>query len=489
MSSKIKGIIAGSAVLLLLIGALIALLLTAPKDDTAAEDAAESSTTSELSSLLYDKNPQTIQTLTIENEYGSYKVEKLGDSLYSIVEYVYIPLDTNILQSMLTSAASVTVEKTVNENAEDLSIYGLAKPKATVTAEFNDSDKTVKELLIGNDTPIAGTTYFSFKGENKVYTIKTESIKNYLTDKTNCIQKTVFSETQPKDENDTTYYKKINDMKIVRDDLDYEIEIKRDERPVDPNVPISNLSSYRLTSPVLLDLDPAKCASITEGVFGLTASQIAVASPTEEQLKEYGIIDPYASISMDTASGVFKMKVGNEYTDEDGKKTGRYCYVKDYDVIYVFDNASLPWVTFMPKDITTDLITNNYIYTVSGLDFVSGDSETHFTMTGNTEENYAVKLDGNDLPLDAFKEFYQFVLKAPAEEIYTEDTKDEPSLTVTIKCTKGTTDVLEFIPVADRRTVVKVNGVVSFKCKTSYVERLTANLELVKNGGDIITTW
>lgn len=487
MSSRLKGIIAGSAVILLLVGALIVLKMTAPKE---SEDTAEESTTaaSELSSLLYDKNPHDIKTLTIENQYGTYKIERLSNSSYTIIDYLLVPLDSSVFEAMLTNAASVTVQQTVNENADDLSIYGLAEPRAAVTAEFDDSKNTVKELLIGNDTPEAGEVYFCFKGEKKVYTINSAVVSNYLEDKTICLQKTVFSQAAAKDENDTTNYRKINSMLIKRDDLDYEIEIKYDDRADNKDAVTGNMSLYRLTKPVMLDLDADKSTAVVEGVFGLMASQIAAVMPEKEQLEEYGLADPFAEITMDTASGQFSMKVGSKYTDADGKQTGYYCYVNGIDIVYVFDKAVLPWVTVKPEDITTSLITTNYVYTVSAIDIKTAGGETHFTMTGNAEDNFAVKLDGKDMSADLFKSFYQFILSAPANEIYLEDTDTEPSLTVTIKHASGT-DTIEFIPSADRKCIVKLNGAVSFRCSAAYAERLASNLELVKTGENIITTW
>ena len=277
-------------------------------------------------------------------------------------------------------------------------------------------------------------------------------------------------------------------MLIKRDDLDYDMEIKYDERTNDEKVATGNFSSYRLTKPVVLDLDADKCYDVIEDVFGLKASQVAAVLPTDEQLEEYGLADPFAEIMMDTASGQFFMKVGNKYIDAEGNQTGYYCYVEGFDVVYVFNTESLPWVTVKPKDITTSLITTNYIYTVSAIDIKTTDSETHFTMTGDSKDNYAVKLDGKDMSADEFKTFYQFILKAPADDIYLEDTNAEPSLTVTITHKSGT-DVIEFIPAGDRKSIVKLNGVTSFKCPTAYVERLASNLECVKNGENIISTW
>ena len=114
-------------------------------------------------------------------------------------------------------------------------------------------------------------------------------------------------------------------------------------------------------------------------VFGLSASDFAVLNPTEEDLTEYGFDVPFADIYMDIAGGDFHMQVGNKYYDEDGKHTGYYAVVDDIDIIYIFNNESLPWVNFLPLDITTTMITSNYIYGMSALDMIGTNANAHFT--------------------------------------------------------------------------------------------------------------
>lgn len=487
MKSKIKLIIIIAVVALLLGGAVVALKLTAPETET-EEETTETEVTS---SLLYDKNPDDILLISIKNEASEYSIKRFGEELFhvwTVPEYIEAPIDGNVISQLRQNAATLTAQKTVAENAEDMSIYGLSEPRAEYKVEFDDSEKTVKEICIGSVVPgTSSTVYVCFKGENTVYTVKSSAISCFLEDERSCIETTVYTARTAVDENDTTDYTRINKMAVQRKDIDYDIVIEYDKRADDKDIVTSNSSLYRLTSPVVLDLNPDKCSDFTSAMFGLTASDFAVLNPTDEQKAEYGFDEPYADIDADIVGGRFHLVVGKPYNDENGVQAGYYAMAEGIDVIYMFDNGTLPWLDVMPLDLTTSMITCNYIFTVNAID-ITGSAEAHFTMTGSTNDDYAVKLNGSDVDTDSFKTFYQFILRAPAEQLYLEEPTGEPDLKIEIKTADGG-DVLEFYPAESRRTIIKLNGVPSFSCKTAYLERLKENLKLFENGETIVENW
>lgn len=490
MKGNIKLIIVFGIIVVLLAAAVVFMSISDKKESNETDTETDSAVSEQTTKLLYDKNPADISKLTITNSTGSYEVTRFGEgdaAVWGVEELLSVPVNSSAINTFIEKAATMTVQQTVVEDAPDLSIYGLNNPAASVKVQFTDSANTVKELCIGNTTPASSTkTYFCFSGEKTVYTVNTSDVSCFLTDKYDCINKVVYTAFTPSNAEDTTDYTRINKMVISRKDLDYDIEIEYDKRLDDPDTMAGNSSYHIMTSPVKLDLNPDKSADVTGLVFGLTAASVEVINPTDEQMAEYGLSDPYADIFMDISGGDFHMIVGSQTPD----KTGRYCYAQDIDIIYVFDNASLPWVTIMPLDITSTIITFNYVYSLKSLDVIGGDVSAHFTMSGTEDKDFAVQVNGNDIDKDLFKNFYQYILRAPAEELYLEDiiTEQEPSLVITINA-ENNTDELRFISIENRRTVIVVNGKPSFTCKTSYVDRLFENLRLIENGEDIITSW
>ncbi len=486
MKKNIKHIIIFGVIAVILVGLLIVLKLTAPPEEAETETEGAVQT-----SLVYDKNPHDISKLEISNEHGTYEVVRAGDgddAVWTIVELANLPMSSGNMGTLLENAASVTAQQTVVENAEDLSIYGLDKPLSTVTATFSDSGNTVKKLLIGNLTPSGTMHYAMAEGDPKVYTILNSRLNCFLENEYYVLNKVIYTARSAADENDTTDYTRINKMTIKRPDLDYDFVIEYDVRLDDDSIMIANSSSYVITSPVFRELNPETSSTVTSGIFGLTASDFGILNPNEEDFAACGITAPAAEVLFEINGGDnIRITIGSECFDEEGKKLGRYVYADGAAIIYIFDESSLPWLTVEPLDITTTMITSNYIYDVQSID-ISGEASMSFTMTGSSADDFAVKLDGNDADTDEFKNLYQFLLKVPSDELYFEETDAEPTVSIKITTSRGE-DLIEFIPSDSRKAIIRLNGKTTYKCAAAYVDRLMSNLELFKNGEKIIATW
>lgn len=487
MKKNIKYIIIFCVIAVVLAGLLIVLKLTAPPEEEAEPETDNAVQTS----LLYDKNPREISKLEISNEHGAYEVIRVGDddsAVWTIAELANLPMSSGSMENLLENAASVTAQQTVVENAEDLSIYGLSEPLATVTATFSDSGNTVKRLFIGNLTPKGTTHYAMVEGDPRVYTVLRGKVNCFLEDKYHVLNKVIYTAKYSADGNDTTDYTRINKLTITRSDIDYDFVIEYDVRLDDDSLMTANSSSYVITSPIFRELNPETSAAVTDNIFGLTAYDFGILNPNEEDFSACGITEPAAEVLFEINGGdTVHITIGNECYDEDGTKLGRYVYADGAAIIYVFEESSLPWLNVKPLEITTTMFTSNYIYDVKSVDF-SGGADMSFTLSGSGADDFAVKLDGADADAEKFKTLYQFLLKAPSDELYFEETAAEPTVSVSIKTDSGE-DLIEFIPSDGRKAIIRLNGKVTYKCASAYVDRLMSNLELYKNGGDIITSW
>ncbi len=482
MKKNIRLIIICAVVVAVLAGLLIFLTVKPADgaDETPTADTADEVTTS----LLYSNKLDDLAVLTIENEHGSYKVERVeidGTNVWTIKEIANLPLSNTVITALTENAISVTAQQTVAENPEDISIYGLDAPLASVTAEFTDSSKTVRKLYVGNKTPKGTAHYFMMEGDPAVYTVNVGEMNCYLNDKWYAVVKTVFSAAAG---TETV----IDKMTISRPDLDYDIVIEYDTRLDDEDNMVANSSLYVMTSPVFRELNPENCDAVTNGVFGLTATELGIVNPNEEDMDTCGITKPSAVLTVEANGGNnLHLTIGNEIVDEDGNR-GRFVYVEGIDIIYVFENSLLPWLTLKPLDITTTMFTSNYIYSLTSLDITAADKKYDFEITGSSADDFAVTLDGQAADGDAFKNLYQFILRAPSTDVYFEETTAEPVLTVDIRTTDGG-DLIEFIPSDNRQSIIRLNGKVTYKCATAYVDRFISNLELYKNGEEIVTSW
>lgn len=488
MKKNIRLIIICCIAVVILAGILILLLVTAPEEEE--EPTGEEKVTSR---LMYDKNPADISEITIENEHGSYKITRVGtgdDAAWTIEGISELPIDNSGFTSIIENTATLTAKQVVSENAEDISIYGLDVPSAKVTSVYSDSAGTVNTLLLGNLVPDGVNRYFMLEGDPNVYTVSNSSVRCFLDDKYDLVSKVVYAVRTASGENDDTDYTRINKMTIKRADLDYDVVIEYDVRIEDESIITGNSSNYVMTEPAFRDMNPQTSSEITNGIFGLTASKLGVIHPNETDMEVGGMTSPAAEVTAEINGGdVLHFLIGKESFSTDGEKLGRYVYVDGTDIIYIFEESSLPWLNFVPIRVVNALFTSNYVYDVEAMDITAEGREMHFTMTGNSVKDFVVKLNGSDVDDDAFRTLYQFILRAPSDEFWFEDNGAEPILTVNIRTYNGGGDLIEFLPSEGRRMLVRLNGKVTYKCASAYVDRLIKNLELYENGQEIVTNW
>jgi hypothetical protein len=77
--------------------------------------------------------------------------------------------DVEASSSVVSSAATLSADRVVEEKASDLSLYGLAKPGVELAITKKDG-KTL-HLLLGDDTPSGNDSYASLQGDPRVFTI------------------------------------------------------------------------------------------------------------------------------------------------------------------------------------------------------------------------------------------------------------------------------------------------------------------------------
>ena len=94
---------------------------------------------------------------------------KLVDGKWRIVQPKALAADQDAVTSMVTSLSSLNGDKTIDENATDLSAYGLNAPALDITITKKDGKTT--SLLVGDSTPTNSGNYAKLSDSPKVYTV------------------------------------------------------------------------------------------------------------------------------------------------------------------------------------------------------------------------------------------------------------------------------------------------------------------------------
>ena len=149
----------------LLLATLAGLFWWSNKKEAAATKASPAPTTTKIVEVPRDQ----IQSLTIEKA-GAETIElKRTGSKWSLTGPKALPADQDAVSSLVSTFASLTADKLLEDKPTSVEQYGLSKPSLSVTATKQDG-KTVK-LLVGDETPTNSGSYAELAGDSRVFLV------------------------------------------------------------------------------------------------------------------------------------------------------------------------------------------------------------------------------------------------------------------------------------------------------------------------------
>ncbi|MEJ5368314.1 MAG: DUF4340 domain-containing protein [Bryobacteraceae bacterium] len=156
---RTKGLLIASAVLALLAGAVWW--------SNRQQQKKEKSDTSGSPKLVDLRQEDITRIEIIRPGSETTRVEKGADGVWRITSPEPLPGDKDAISSLVSSAASVSADKVVEEKPEDLAVFGLKEPRARVVITLKDGKS--RTLLLGEDAPVGGGGYAQVEGDPKVY--------------------------------------------------------------------------------------------------------------------------------------------------------------------------------------------------------------------------------------------------------------------------------------------------------------------------------
>lgn len=493
--------------LIVLAGVVIILTLTAPDD---AENSQEETTTTSVDPalVLQPESKGEIEKILIENANGAFTVKQtensggekiwIVDGMESVRESLWVQ---SSFESLINSLTGMTARSVVEENPSDIEQYGLSAPTAKATVSY-DNGESFTLSVGGNVVSASSACYIGVSDSNTVYSYYTHYLSGIINN-----DPMSYINTAAMPSFDSSNAPDIKKVTVKR--KDWEEPLILEALPEPENEDSIQVYSYAFTSPYDIYLDLTDGSTFLNSMFGLSADKAAYVNPTEEQLKETGLDDPFCEVdilavnqnaeNVSERDMVFRLYIGNAVTEETADEdTGVVStQIKGFygisnqvkDVIYFFNADSLVWATMEPTKYMSKLFLMPYIYDLDTVTY--RDNETEFTVTveGNAEENN-ITLNGEKSDLSRFQSFYQYLVSCRGEEIYTDETKGdfiaEFSYTYDDDREKDTVTLYES---EERSIIVAVNGKNIFKTKWNYGTRLSENAKAYLNGGEIVLNF
>jgi hypothetical protein len=488
MGKKIVGIVSGVALVAVLgVGAAF-LLKTTPEDET--DSSSEESSSAAVVVDLTEEDANDVTSIDVTNATGSFEVIRTqeGDddnnAVFAIAGWEDLPMNTSTLWTLPNNTASLSTVDLVEENASDLAKFGLDDDTAIhVTLHF--ADETSYSFRVGNATSDTTYTYLAPEDSDTVYTVKTSLVANFSNAATDFVSTTILEEPDDDD------YPIVNYLELERQDLDYVIRLEYDETSQDDEVTGGTMAAHEMVSPVPAYLNVDNSTEVITGMFGLTAETIAVPHPETADFESCGLSEPFGTAVMDCDDGnTYTLTFSTKQTDEDGTAF-YYAYLDCVNGIYKVSEDNMVWATTTPTNIASKLVIASYVWDIGSLHVSVEDQTFDFTVTGSSQDDAVVTLNGESTDSERYRQFYSFLLNTSAETIdLTQEAQGDALATISFETQDGSfSRELCFYAIDDYTCLITVNGKSAYTCRRSYLDTLLRNMEKYDTEEDFATNW
>jgi hypothetical protein len=345
------------------------------------------------------------------------------------------------VEDLVRTFSNLKAKLLVEEEPEDLSIYGLDKPLAEGVATLDDGTEVT--LYLGNRTADGASWYLMKKGDPNVYAV-TNTHGERLT--------SVLSDFRDKslpsvDIQQLTYFRAAGEGRpeieiVLSDDLESELAQY-------------GINVFYMVKPYKRPRGVDTTKFLDERLNNMPAFQIEeFVDDHPEDYSKYGLDVPKLELTIkDYAGSVLDLVFGN--TTEDGKI---YFKTKDSDAVYAMSESKLSFLDFKPLEICDKFALLVNIQDIDAVTF-EGRGKKHtlsiereiIESDDEEEEDEVIEtffFDGKEVEEKAFKSFYQNLIGIVVDTEKQHTASGVPDLKLTFHTNKaGMPDsTVEFYP-------------------------------------------
>lgn len=402
---------------------------------------------------------------------------------YTIEGYEGLALDDELLSTLANNGSSLEAYRIAEEHVTQPEKYGLQNPRADVTMTYEDG--TTFQFKVGDTSPTEAALTYCMVGDT-VYMIRNSLVSNYCLKPSSFLSKTILE--APADE---ASYPIVDNLRIERQDLDYDIYLEYDTDAAEDSSVGGTAATHVMREPIFTYLNVEKAKDITTGMFGLTAQEVAVTHPSETDLARTGLHEPSCTVTMNTGDGEHRvLTFGKTYEDADGN-TLYYTALEGVDEIFGVKAENAKWLTVEPGDISSSNIFVTNVWNIGTLEIKDKTHDLQFVGEGD-KDTYTVTKNGADCDKERFRTLYRFLLYIYGEELYLGELPEgDPDAQVHLTTQNGREDyTISFYKVSDLKAIVARDGQPSYIIRSSAVDTLSYNLDIFDEADkEFKTTW
>lgn len=392
--------------------------------------------------------------------------------------------DSSMFRSMLYTLTSISANSVVEEDAKDLSAYGLDEPTATVKTYYSDGSEV--DLIIGSQAPVDQAYYCMTNESNTVYTIGSY-VDSLLVRRPIEYRAITLFPTYTEDD----IYTNINWVKLTnRDGSEIEIQLDSDQS----NEFNTEGSQYVMLQPYQVS---GNATTIQQNILDVVATLSLgsiIKDISEDEYAEYGLDHPAKLEMTDTSGNEVRLLIGDTCPNADYT----YCMLEGTDTLLTCSSSAVAWegvsyVQFMLRTVWSysieQLKTLNM--NIDGTEYtVDVTHSTKKNANGNDADQVNGTLDGEEISETNIRRLYIKCLYFRVVDNLTEDEKKEyadaeATSSITIELEGGETHVLELVPMTDRKYAMRLDGEMEYYCYKKNLTSLETAIEYVKSGDEL----
>ena len=120
---------------------------------------------------VFSYDAANINQVQVKSSAGEVTTLRKGENdTWTIVQPAEAPADRNSVSEVVTNLATLEEQRVVEENAADLTAYGLAEPRMDVTFHV-EGEKEPRRILFGEKTPANSGVYAKLPTSNRVFLV------------------------------------------------------------------------------------------------------------------------------------------------------------------------------------------------------------------------------------------------------------------------------------------------------------------------------
>ncbi len=497
-------IIAGVVLVVFIIASIV--VINIPKASDSTEEETSTAETAAETVYVINKDYSTLNRFTVvpterevsEDTAYAYASEELDVKITQTsdengtVSFLYeaspdpgkFVYDTSKFRSMMYTVTSISAVNLVEENAKDLSVYGLDEPTATIKTYYDDGSEV--DLIIGSQAPVDGNYYCMTTESDTVYTIGSYVDSLLVRRPIEYRDITLFPVYTEDD-----IYTNINWVRTTeRDGTCIEIQLDSSQE----NEYNTEGSQYVMLQPYQVSgNDTVIKSNILDVVATLSLGSI-IMDIDESEYAEYGLDKPAKLEMSDIAGNSLSLLLGNTCPNTDYT----YCMIEGTDTLITCTTSALQW---MGGSYVQYMLRTVWSYSVEQLQSVDIDINgenfdlqvEHYVKqnaNGNDTDGVTGTLNGQEISETNVRRLYIKCLYFRIIDNLTEEEKKEYKdaeayATVTIHMDGDESHKLELIRMTDRKYAMRLDGELEYYCYKKNLTSLENALSYVLGGDEL----